>query len=110
VTAGETDNDLVDLEVMVNGTSHLCLCDTGSERSIISYRLVSPESIEPCPVKVWAANGVTINTLGLCNVTIQIGDDFQSEFTFIVSKHTNIPVLGMDWMTENATRWDFGAG
>jgi len=57
---------------------------------------------------VCAANGVTISTLGLCKVTIQIGDDFQSEFTFIESKHTNIPVLGMDWMTENATGWDFG--
>jgi len=66
--------------------------------------------METCPIKVCAANGVSVNTLGMSNVTIHIGDEFKTDFMFIVFQHTNIPVLGMDWMATNATGWDFGSG
>jgi len=66
--------------------------------------------MEICPIKKCAANGVFVSTLGMSKVTIQIGDDFQVDFNFIVSQHTNIPVLEMDWMATNATGWDFGSG
>jgi len=110
VTAGETDDDLVYIEAIVNGTKRVCLCDTGCERSLIPPRLVNLDTMEICPIKVCAANRVSDGTLGMSKVTIQIGDDFQVDFNFIVSQHTNIPVLGMDWMAANATGWDFGSG
>jgi len=110
VMSGETDDDLVYLEAIVNGTRRVCLCDTGCERSLIPPRLVDLTTMENCPIKVCAANGVSVNTLGMSNVTIQIGDEFKVDFMFIVSQHINIPVLGMDWMATNATGWDFGSG
>jgi len=110
VMSGATDDDLVYLEAIENGTKRVCLCDTGCERSLIPPRFVNLDTIDDCPVKVCATNGVSINTLGTSNVTVQIGDAFQTDFIFIVSQHTNIPVLGMDWMATNATGWDFGAG
>jgi len=65
--------------------------------------------MEICPIKVCAADGISVNTLGMSNVTIQIGDNLNVDFMFIVSQHTNIPVLGIDWMATNATGWDFGS-
>jgi len=110
VMTGETDDDLVYIKAVVNGTKRVCLCDTGCERSLIPPRLVNLDTMETCPIKVCAANGVSVSTLGMSNVTIQIRDDFQVDFMFIVSLHTNIPVLGMNWMATNANGWDFGSG
>jgi len=107
VTAGDTNEDLVYLEILLNGVSRVCLCDTGIQRSLIPFRLVGSLTIEPSTVKVANANGIIVKTLGSSQATIQIGDDRPTEYTFIVTKHTNIPVLGMDWMTDNATGWDF---
>jgi len=110
VMSGATDDDLVYLEAMVNGVKRVCLCDTGCKRSLIPPQFVDLNIMDNCPVKVCAANGISINTLGTSNVTVQIGDNFQTDFIFIVSQHTNIPVLGMDWMATNASGWDFGSG
>jgi len=103
VVAGDTDDDLIYLEVLLNGTSRACLCDTGSQLSLIPQRFVDPENIVPKISRIRAANGVIIDTLGSCKVNIQIGENFHVDSEFIVSTHTNIPVLGMDWMTTNAT-------
>jgi len=84
-TALWADDDLVYLEAIVNGTRRVCLCDTGCERSLIPPRLVDLTTMENYSIKVCAANGVSVNTLGMSNVTIQIGDEFKMDFTFIVS-------------------------
>jgi len=110
VAAGDTDDDLVYLEVLLDGVPRVCLCDTGSELSFIPLRLVDRGNITPKKTRIRAANGIIIDILGSCQVNVQIGDSLNVDSSFIVSTHMNIPVLGMDWMIANATGWDFSAG
>jgi len=66
VAAGDTEDDLVYLEVLLNGTSRACLCDTGNQLGLIPLRFVNPENIVPKKTRICAANGVIIDTLGSC--------------------------------------------
>jgi len=54
VIAGDKDDDLVYHEVLLNGISRVCLCDTGSQLSLVPLRFVDPENIVPKKTRIRA--------------------------------------------------------
>jgi len=54
---------LVYLPAVVNGKSHLCLCDTGCDRSLMPLKMINKDEIQPMECRLYAANGTIIEVL-----------------------------------------------
>jgi len=82
VVAGNKDDDLVYLEVMLNSTSGACLCDTGSQLSLIPLRFVNFENIVHKIMRIHVHSDVPIeNRTGLKRLMNKYSDIFiKSEF------------------------------
>jgi len=84
------------LSAVVNRTSFLCMCDSGSDVNFLPYSLVDPNTILPMTGKSYAANGTFIEIFGHCKVVTQFDNQVRVESDFLVSKRVACPcsVLG----------------
>jgi len=97
------------LTVTVEGRSHHCLVDTGSETSLIPWKLVSNQKLLPASQCVFAADGGELGILGKSYVHFMIGELPMSAM-FLVSDDIEEMTLGIDWLADHQCKWDIGAG
>jgi len=57
--------------------------------------------------KLFAAGGTPIEVMGHCKVLILLENVFLIETDFIISPSIKEPMLGIEWLTRNAVRWNF---
>jgi len=71
--------------------------------------MVENIKFEKLDVQLYASNGTNIEILGKCQIRVRIGP-LWVERTFIVTEHITEPMLSIEWLHENNTKWDFHLG
>jgi len=74
---------------------------------LLPVYFVDPIDILPSECKLYAAGGTPIEVLGHFNATLHLDNGFKVETDFIISASMKEPMLGIDWLTKNAARWNF---
>jgi hypothetical protein len=97
------------IRLRIQGTPVDCLLDTGSEITLVPWSLLQGAPMEPCELKVRAANGSDIPIMGRTRLIGGIGMHFM-EIDAFVTKHISGVILGMGWLRGRRTRWDFDKG
>jgi len=87
-----------------------CLCDSGCDINLLPLHFDHPTDVLPSDGKLHAAGGTPIEVLGHCKIPIQLENGFLVETDFIISPSIKEPMLGIDWLTRNAARWNFLEG
>jgi len=72
--------------------------------------LVNLSDMLPSDCKLLAAGGTPIEVLGHCVLPLQVENSFSIETDFIISPGIKEPMLGIDWLTRNAAKWNFVEG
>jgi len=83
-----------------------CLVDTGSEKCVITRKLIDEATMEPAGCRLFAANGTTINVVGEIILNVHVGD-LTIPTRFVVSDNVTEPMLGVIWLKRNRIIWDF---
>jgi hypothetical protein len=97
------------LRLRIQGTPVDCLLDTGSEITLVPWTLLQGAPMEPCDLRVRAANGSDIPIMGRTRLTGGIGMHFM-EIDAYVTKHISGVILGMGWLQRQRARWNFEDG
>jgi len=84
----------------------VCLVDTGSEKCVITRKLVDEAIMEPAGCRLFAANGTTVNVMGEIVLNVHVGYLTMST-RFVVSDSKTEPMLGVNWLRRNRIVWDF---
>jgi len=84
----------------------ICLVDTGSEKCVITRKLVDEAAMEPAGCRFFAANGTTINVVGQIILNVHVGD-LTIPTRFVVSDNVTEPMLGVNWLRRNRIIWNF---
>lgn len=92
--------------VTIDGENFDCLLDTGSEMSIIPYRLVQGVDLQSSDKVLRAANGSALRVLGSVELQMTIGNQ-PSSVKGLVSDNVCELMLGIDWLTAHEALWDF---
>jgi len=109
----ETDratNNAIYIRGTINGSPHLCLVDTGSEVSLVPFKIVRGVTLDPCNRSLMAANGSEIRVLGEVHLSLKVGRNFEIPSSLLVSDQITEPIMGMDWLREHRCRLGFGNG
>jgi len=91
----------------INGNLTNCLCDSGCDVNLLPVHFVNLNDVLPSDCKLHAAGGTPIEVLGHCKIPIQLENGFLIDTDFIVSPSIKEPMLGIEWLTKNAVRWNF---
>jgi len=78
----------------------VCLVDTGSEKCVITRKLVDEATMEPPGCRLFAANGSTINMVGEIILNVHVGD-LTIPTRFVVSDNVTERMLGVNWPRRN---------
>jgi len=97
------------ISAFINGTKN-SLCDSGCDVNLLPVHFVNPCDVLFRECKLYAAGGTSIEVLGHCQITIQLENGFIVETDFVISPSIKKPMLGIDWLTKNAVRWNFLEG
>src|SRR5260221_3598325 len=97
------------LKLKINGKSHDCLLDTGSEVTLMPARLVEGMTLRPTSRFLFAANGTKIVMQGELDTPVEAGG-VKSMAKFLVSDQLDDIILGLDWMIENGCVIDCKTG
>jgi len=102
--------DMQDVYVPIQLFGHgtVALLDTGCDTSIIGARLLPDGAdVRPTTHTLLAANGTSIPLEGEYNLHFWVaGREFNT--CAVVTKSVHEFILGIDFLSENACRWDFG--
>jgi len=82
------------------------LLDTGSEKWVITRKLVDEAAMEPAGCRLFVANGTTINAVCEIILNVHVGD-LTIPTRFVVSDNVTEPMLGVNWLRLNRIIWDF---
>jgi len=91
----------------INGNLTNCLCDSGCDVNLLPFHFVNLNDVLPSDCKLYAAGGTPIKVIGHYKITIQLENGFLIETNFIISPSIKEPMLGIEWLTRNAARWNF---
>jgi hypothetical protein len=83
------------------------LLDSGCENSVIARRLIPEAVLSHTSRRLFAANGTQIPLLGQTTIKFRVGNSEMSA-EVVVTDAVDELILGIDWMSENKCRWDFG--
>ena len=97
------------LEILVNGNPVNCLLDTGSEATLIPRSLVQKLPKKPVTSQIRAANGTTIEVLGLVSLPVVLREQ-ELLVSGVASDHIGELLLGIDWLEEQQAIWDMRRG
>jgi len=86
------------------------LCDSGCDVNLFPVHFVNLEDVLPSDCKLSAAGGTPIEVIGHCKGLIKLENGFLIETDFIISTSIKEPMLGIEWLTRNAVRWNFLEG
>jgi len=109
-TSKPTRDKFVYISAYINGVLTDCLCYSGCGVNLLPVEFVNPNDILPSNCTLFAAGGTPIELLGHCKVPLQLKNSFFIETDFIISPSIKEPMLGIDWLTKNAARWNFKEG
>jgi len=94
----------------INGVLTDCLCDSGCDVNLLPVKFVNLNDVLLSSCELFAAGGTPIEVLGHCKIPLQLKDSFFIETDFIISPSIKEPMLGIQWLTRNASRWNFQDG
>jgi len=77
---------------------------------LFSVHFVNLCDVLPSECILNAVGGISIEVLGHCQIPIQLENGFLVETDFIISPSIKEPMLGINWLTRNASRWNFLEG
>ena len=95
------------LDVTVYGRRLSVLLDSGCETSVIGASLLPGIRLEESTQELYAANGTHIPIMGETDLEISVGD-VKLQTRIVVSSAISEMILGIDFLTQNKCRWDFG--
>ena len=98
--------DVIYLKMNMAGQVCPSLLDTGSELTLIPAKYVKNADIKRTNRTPRAANGTTIEVLGEVSLPFVIGE-YKGMINGVVTEHVADVILGMDWITEHVTSWEF---
>jgi len=84
----------------------VCLVDSGSEKCVITRKLINEATMEPARCRLFAANSTTVNVIGEIVLNVHLGD-LTIPTRFVVSDSVTEPMLGVNWLRRNKIVWDF---
>ncbi len=96
------------IEIMLNGSKHRCLLDTGCDFSLIPKKLIPTAILNPIALDVYAANGSPIKILGVTNCNFHIAG-MPVSASLLVSEDIEEFMLGYDWLNLQQIIWNFDA-
>ena len=89
------------------GKKIACLLDSGCETSVVGRQLIPDAALKPTEHRLFAANGTAIPLVGQVTLNFTV-DGGQCTADLAVTEAIDEMVLGVDWLTQNRCRWDFG--
>jgi len=98
------------ISAYINGVLTDCLCDSGCDVNLLLVHFVNLSDVLPSDCTLFAAGGTPIEVLGHCRISLQLENTFSIETDFIISPSIKNPMLGIDWLTKNAAKWNFLEG
>ena len=108
MTKGDLRADVY-LDVTVYGRRLSVLLDSGCETSVIGASLLPGIRLETSTQELYAANGTRIPIVGETDLEFSVGD-VKIQTRIVVSSAISEMILGIDFLTQNRCRWDFGRG
>jgi len=97
------------LDAVVYGRRVSILLDTGCETSVIGENLLPKLHLDETEHRLYAANGTSIPILGETTIEFEVQNETMTT-TIVVSPALSEMILGIDFLTANRCRWDFGHG
>ena len=104
-----TLGERVYLEVLVDNKQVNCLLDTGSEITLIPASLVQHLTKKSVTSQIRAANGTTIEVLGLVDLSVLLKGR-ELLIRGVASDQIGEMLLGIDWFKEQRAVWDMRNG
>jgi len=83
---------------------------SGCDVNLLPVHFVNLDDVLPSDCTLFAVGGTPIEVLGHCRIPLQLKISFFIETDFIISPSIKEPMLGIDWLTKNAARWNFLEG
>ena len=105
-TSGDSFRSATYLKARVDGREQDCLLDTGSKVSLLPATLVPRSQFRPTDYTLRAANATPIEVLGCADVPITT-EMYSLVVDGIVTNHVTEVMLGVDWLSDNSTQWNF---
>jgi predicted aspartyl protease len=96
------------LSATIGQRTEACLVDTGCQLSLLPERLASPYSRQIDHQRLLAANGTPIGVFGRVTLSIKL-NGYPYTISFLVTSDVDEIMLGMDFLSTQATSWDFAA-
>jgi len=84
----------------------VCLVDTGSEKCVITRKIIDEATMEPAGCRLFAANGTTVNVMGEIVLNVHVGN-LTIPTRFVVSDSVTETMFGVNWLWRNKIVWDF---
>jgi len=107
---GDDDRSMKDhpvyIKARIGRKDAICLVDTGSEKCVITRKLIDEAAMEPAGCRLFAANSTTNNVVGEITFNVHVGD-LTIPTRYVVSDNVTEPILGVNWLRRNKIIWDF---
>jgi transposase InsO family protein len=97
------------LRLRINGEPVDCLLDTGSEATLVPFRIAKDAYIEHTDHTLRAANGTVIPVIGRTTIVGAIGR-LPLTIDCFVTRHVGCVILGLSWLKQHKAMWDFEHG
>jgi hypothetical protein len=103
------------LSLIFDGKETKFLLDSGCEKSVVPYKMVTDYKIKHSNEFLAAANGTEIPVIGEVEIPLTLsletedGEGYLGVFECdaLASRHISEPILGADWLTKHGFLWDF---
>src|SRR5208282_4239076 len=95
------------VDVSIRGVSTLSILDTGCERSIIGRRLIPNVPLTDTSLRLFAVNGSAIPLLVAAVIEFE-SSGRRATADVVVTDALDELIIGIDWLSANRCRWDFG--
>ena len=90
------------------GVQTLTILDTGCERSVIGRQLIPDVPLTDTALKLHAVNGSAIPLIGAAVISFEM-NGCQASANVVVTDALDEFILGIDLLSTNCCRWEFGA-
>ena len=98
--------DAIYLKLNMGGQVCPSVLDTGSNLTLIPTKYVKDADIKKTNHTPRAVNETTIRVLGEVSLPFVVGR-YRGMINGVVTEHVADVILGMDWITEHVTSWEF---
>jgi len=98
--------DAIYLKLNMGGQVCPSVLDTGSDLTLIPAKYVKAADIKKTNHTPRAVNETTIEVLGEVSLPFVVGR-YKGMINGVVTEHVADIILGMDWITEHVTSWEF---